>query len=111
MMQQDLPKWPDKDIGEAFTRFVNEAFEKYKGCLILKGPNGFKWGSQWYPTIELAHEAIDEALIQLGEAMGTIKWEVSVVHKDGSETLLSNECKEQYLIGRSPWELFKQQQL
>lgn len=110
MMQHDLPKWPDRDIGKAFEKFVDSTFEKYKGCLILKGPDGFKWGTEWYSTIALAHEAIDKALRQLSESVGIKKWEVCIVHKDGSETLLSDELKNQYIIGRSPYELYKQQQ-
>jgi len=32
---------------------------------------------------------------------------VYIVHKDGSETQLTNKYKEQYIIGKSPYDLYR----
>lgn len=102
MMQSDLPNWPDRDIGKAFEHFVDSSFVRYKGALILIGSEGFKW-KEWYPTLELAKAAIDQAFVDFGNSLN-IKL---TIEKEGKEIEVGQKHTNQFLVGRSPYESFK----
>ena len=110
MMKHDLPKLNDPDYQEALESVMTGTFVPYKGCIILKGKEGFKWGDNWYESLPLVCKAIDDALKHLSESIGIKKWEVSIVHNDGTETMLSEEYKAQYYTGQSPYQLYKQKE-
>lgn len=107
MMQNDMPRLPDPDYQKALQNAMNNTFINYRGCIILKADEGYKWGDQWHSTLLEAHNSIDQAMKALSENMGTKLWEMSIVHKDGTETILSDEYKQQYLTGKSPYMRYK----
>ena len=107
MMQHDMPRLPDPDYNSALIEAMNGTFINYRGCIILKGQEGFKWNDTWHRTLSSAQEAVDNALNALSDSMGTRRWEMSIVNKDGSETLLSDEYKQEYLTGNSPYLKYK----
>lgn len=112
MMKSDLDKI-DGPIGDAIRRLVDETCIIYNGCIIEPCFSGFKWGGEIFLTIEEAKETIDrpgKLNIKPPQEYYKTHVEVWIHHQDGTETKLNEEQKEQYLIGKSPWALFKSQQ-
>lgn len=50
-----------KDFIKAFSNLMDATFERYKGCLIEKSVNGYKWSDTIHPTLDASKEAIDAA--------------------------------------------------
>jgi hypothetical protein len=108
MKMSDLPSWPDMDIGKAFSRFVDETFVKYRGCLLLKGEKEYKgqykWNDKWYPSLDSAKGAIDQSFIGLSESLN-----VNItIQKEGHEIELGKEHTDQFFVGKSPYTSFKE---
>lgn len=101
-------------MGKAYKRLINEMYIPYSGCLIEKLPGGnYGWAGRTYTTLDDAKADIDAPrILNISPPKDFYRThvEVSIVDKSGKETFLSEEQKEQYIIGRSPYELYKQQQ-
>lgn len=110
MMANQFPRLPDPDYEMALKEAISGTFLYYRDHVILRKGKEFKWNDQWFSALSSVYVAIDHAIKSKSEIMGIKYWQISIVHNDGSETILSDKCKEQYLIGGSPWALFKSQQ-
>jgi hypothetical protein len=108
LMQNSVPVWPDDDSREHYDRFINDTFVKYKGCMIVKVKDGYKWNQATHETLEGAKGAVDEAMVSLSDSMKRI--DIFVYNKDGKETLLPDVYKSGYLTGQSPWEMYRDNQ-
>ena len=107
MMRSDLPRLPDPDFQQALDQALETNIIKYRDGLILKKDGRFKWNYGWYDSLELAKAAIDKRW----DAISFLKIDVIIIHRDGKETVLSeDQGKLQYMIGRSPYEVYKNQQ-
>lgn len=106
MIYDDFPYWPGGELGKALIRILSENSIKYRNrTILMDSENGYLYNDQWYASEEEAKAAIDESLVHIGvvNVAPSFQCEVSIVHKDGTETLLSEEQKEQYLVGKSPY--------
>ncbi len=108
LMSGDIPYWPDSDSRDAYNDFINETFIKYKGCMITRTKTGFKWNLNEYGTIEDAYSAVDTAMGSLSESLKRVR--ISVYDKSGQETILPDKYKSGYLTGKSPWEMYRDNQ-
>jgi hypothetical protein len=107
MMCSDFPRLPDPDFQQALDEALEQNIIKYRDGLILSKDNRFKWNFAWYDSLDLAKAAIDKKW----NVLSFLKIDVIIAHKDGKETLLNeDQGKLQYMIGRSPWELYNNQQ-
>jgi hypothetical protein len=104
MMSSDLPRLKDPDFQAALDQALEKNIIKYRDGLILSRDGQFKWNYTWYDTLDLAKAAIDKRW----NILSFLKIDVIITHKDGQETALPEEQgKLQYMIGRSPYEVYK----
>jgi len=104
LMARDIPYWPDDDSRDAYDRFLSETFVKYKGCLITKTNEGYKWNNKDFSTLELAQGAIDQTVTVIGDGLKRIS--ITLYDRTGKETLLPDEFKSGYLTGKSPYDMY-----
>lgn len=113
MMVDQIPEFPG-DMRKAYNKLIDESFIRHNGCLIEILPvAGYGWGGKTYSSLQQAKDDIDitgKLNIQPPPHYYKTHVEVWIEHKDGTQSQLTEEQKEQYMIGRSPYSLFKLQQ-
>lgn len=109
MMSSEFPRLPDPDYQRGLKEATKDIFIEYRGFVILKMDGGFKWRDTWYETLPSTQLSIDAFIDSLSKITGVKTWEISIVKSDGSETILNDECKNQYLIGKSAYDRYRQQ--
>jgi hypothetical protein len=92
------------DLSKQWSKFIDSTFENINGICVQKGINsltgeeGYKWGDNWYSTIE---EVKDE----MNGFCSIIN--MSIVNPDGSETRLKKEHTDKFKEGKSPYKSYK----
>lgn len=61
------------DLGMAFESLMNFTFIKYEGVLIERDKDKFKALHQEYDTLEDAKKGIDQAFIDFGKRLNSVK--------------------------------------
>lgn len=104
----DFPYFPDGEFGKALRKILSANIIKYRNrSILIDMDKGYLVGNNWYPTEEEAKAAVDQNYIALENFIKKPQINVSIVHKDGSETQLTEDQVNGYYEGRSPFKSYK----
>lgn len=109
----EFPRYKDVNINDAFQKFKDHTFIRYRGALIMRDKHPetkqecFYWKEKWFDDINVAQTAVDDAIKALSES---IKISMTI-EKDGKEIEVGEEHTGRFFVGESAYRSFKESQI